>query len=70
MFSLLSSDGFLGPGSVGDVKGWPMDVGTGRISPISGVGDGADEVETRRNLKGFLVLLGKLADHGRFTVGI
>jgi len=50
MFSLLISDGFLGSGDVGNR---PMDGCIGRISPISGVGEGADEVEARRNLKGF-----------------
>jgi len=39
---------------------------TGRISPISGVGEEVDEVEVRRNLKGFLALIGKLTVIGRF----
>jgi len=43
---------------------------TGRISPISGVGEGADEVDARRNLKGFLALIGKLAVIGRFLTWI
>lgn len=43
---------------------------TGRISPIIGVGEGADEVEVRRNLKGFLALIGKLAVIGRFLTRI
>lgn len=59
MFSLLISDGFLGPGSSGYVE-LSMDGYNGRISPISG-GEGADEVEVRRNLNGFLALIGKLA---------
>lgn len=65
MFSLLISDGFLRPVSSGYVGGLSMDGYTGRISPTSGVGEGADEVEVRRNLNGFLALIGKLAVIGR-----
>ena len=43
---------------------------TGRSSPISGVGEGADEVEARRSLKGFLALIGKLAVIERFLTCI
>ena len=63
MFSLLISDGFLGSGDAGHRL---MDGDMGRMSPISGVGEGADEVEARRNLKGFLAFIGKLAVIGRF----
>jgi hypothetical protein len=70
MFNLLISDGFLRPGSIGGVGDRPMDGHMGRISPISGVGEGADEVEARRNLKGFLALIGKLAVIGRFLTWI
>lgn len=41
-----------------------------RVSPISGVGEGADEIEARRNLKGFLALIGKFAVIGRFLTWI
>ena len=61
IFSLLIRDGILGPGSTGDVRDRLMDGCTGRSSPVSGVGEGADEVEARRNLKGFLALIGKFA---------
>lgn len=47
-----------------------MDGYTGRISLVSGVGEGADEVEARRNLKGFLDLIGKFAVTGRFLTSI
>ena len=67
MFSLLISDGFLGSGDVGLRS---MDGGMGRISSIAGVGEGADEVEARRNLKGFLALIGKCAVIGRFLTWI
>lgn len=40
------------------------------MSPISGVGEGADEVEARRNLKGFLAFIGKLVVIGRFLTWI
>jgi len=53
MFSLLISDGFLGLGSAGGVGDLSMEGYSGKISLISGVGEGADEVEARRNLKGF-----------------
>lgn len=43
-----------------------MDGRMGEISPISEVGDGTDEVEALRNLKGFRALIGKLAAIGRF----
>lgn len=66
MLSLLISDGFPGLGSSGDVGVLSINGHTGRISPIMGVGEGADDVEVRRNLKGFLALIGKLAVIGRF----
>jgi len=43
---------------------------TERFSSISGVGEGADEVEARRNLKGILALIGKFAVIGRFLTWI
>lgn len=70
MFSLRISDGFLESGSSGDVGDRSMDWYTGGISPISGVGEGTDEVEARRILKGFLALIGKLAVTGRFLTRI
>lgn len=66
MFSLWISDGFLGLCSTGCVGNPSMEGYSGGISPISGVGEGADEIEARRNLKGFLALIGKLAVIGRF----
>jgi len=47
-----------------------MDGDTGGISSISGFGEGADEVEARRNLKGFLALIGKFAVIGRLLTWI
>jgi hypothetical protein len=70
MFSLLISDGFLGSGVTGHAGDLSMEGHSGRISPISGVGEGAGEVEGRRNLKGFLALIGKLAAIGRFLTWI
>jgi hypothetical protein len=70
MLSLFISDGFLGLDSTGGVGGRSINGHTGRISPIIGVGEGADEVEVRRNLKGFLALIGKLAVIGRFLTWI
>jgi len=70
MFSRLSNDSFLELGSAGDGEDRPIGGHVGEISPISGAGDGADEVDARRNLKGFLVLLGKFAVIGRFVVWI
>lgn len=70
MLSLLISDGFLKPASTGDVGGRSIDGYAGRISPIIGVGEGAEDVEVRRNLKGFLGLIGKLAVIERFLTWI
>ena len=67
MLSLPISDDFLGSGDVGHR---PMGGYMGRISLISGVGEGADEVDARRNLKGFFGLIGKLAVIGRFLTWI
>ena len=70
MLSLLISDGFLGLGSIGDVGGRSIRGQTGGISPTTGVGDVVDDVEVRRNLKGFLALIGKLAVVERFLTWI
>lgn len=47
-----------------------MNGNTGRISPMIGAGSGMGDAEARRNLKGFLALIGKLADIGRFLTWI
>lgn len=70
MLNLLINDGFPELGSTGGVGNRPMDGHMGEISPTSGVGEGADEVEALRNLKGFLALIGKLAVIGRFLTWI
>ena len=67
MLILLISDGFLEACSVGDAGNRSIDGHTGGISPIIGTGEGVDDVEVRRNLKGFLALIEKLAVVGRFT---
>jgi len=70
ILSLLISDGFLELGSTGDAGGRSINGHTGRFSPIIGVGEEEDDVEVRRNLKGFLALIGKLAVIGRFLTWI
>lgn len=70
MPSLFISDGFLGLCSAGDISGRSIKEHTGRISATMGVGEGVDEVEVRRNLKGFLALIEKLAVIGRFLTWI
>jgi hypothetical protein len=63
------SDGLLQFGSTGEVGDGSTDGHTGRISPTMGVGETAG-VEVRRNLKGFLALIGRLAVIGRFLARI
>lgn len=70
MLSLFISDGFLGLCSAGDIRGRSIKEHTGRISATTGVGEGVDDVEVRRNLKGFLALIEKLAVIGRFLTWI
>ena len=70
MLSLFISDGFLGLCSAGDIRGRSTREHTGRISATVGVGEGVDDVEVRRNLKGFLALIEKLAVIGRFLTWI